>query len=113
MGDKEVSFVCGEEITGYIYDEVSKIYFKSCDPADIVVQKDERIIRVVYVNQTEMVVAGVESADMVALYALDGSRIAVDPIVNDGALTLPLGHLVPGTYVLNIGNKQSIKFLKR
>ena len=113
MGEKEISFVCGDDITGYIYDEVTKIFFKPYDPTGITTVEDERVIRIVYVNQSEVVVSGVESTDMVNLYGLDGRRIAANPAVNDGVLTLSLEQLTAGTYILNIGNKQSFKLLKR
>ena len=113
MGEKELSFVCGDEVTGYIYDEVEKIHFKPYDPTGIAMMEDERVIRIVYVNQSEVVVAGVESADVVGLYGLDGRRVAAEPVTDDGVLTLSLESLTPGTYILNIGNKQSFKLLKR
>ena len=113
MGEKELSIVCGDEVTGYIYDEVEKIHFKPYDPMGIATMEDERVIRIVYVNQSEVVVAGVESADVVGLYGLDGRRVAAEPVAEDGVLKLSLQSLTPGTYILNIGNKQSFKLLKR
>lgn len=113
MGEKELSIVCGDKVTGYIYEEVTKIYFKPYDPTGIATMEDERVIRIVYVDQSEVVVAGVESADMVNLYGLDGRRVAAEPVAEDGVLKLSLQSLTPGTYILNIGNKQSFKLLKR
>ena len=113
MGEKELSIVCGDKVTGYIYEEVTKMYFKPYDPTGIATMEDERVIRIVYVDQSEVVVAGVESADMVNLYGLDGRRVAAEPVAEGGVLKLSLESLTPGTYILNIGNKQSFKLLKR
>lgn len=113
MGVNEISFTCGKETTGYIYDEVRKLYFKPYDPTGITSPTEDKAIRIVHVDQSQVVVAGVADADEVRLYALDGQRIMTAVSTTDGMLTVSLDGLTPGTYILNIGNKQSFKFLRR
>lgn len=113
MGLREITFTCGEEVTGYIYDEVRKMHFKPYDPTGIALPTEDKVIRIVHVDQSEVVVAGIADADEVRLYALDGRRIMASCTANDGMLTVSLEGLAPGTYILNIGNKQSLKLLKR
>ena len=113
VGRDEISFTCGEEVTGYLYDEVSKVYFKPYDATGIAMPTSDNVIRIVHVNQSEVVVVGINDVDDIRLHALDGRSIMVEPVVTDGILTLSLENLLPGTYILNIGNKQSFKLLRR
>ena len=113
MGMNEITFTCGEETTGYIYDEVCKLHFKPYDPTGITSPTEDKVIRIVHVDQSQVVVAGVADADAVRLYALDGHRIMTAVSTTDGTLTVSLDGLAAGTYILNIGNKQSFKLLRR
>lgn len=114
VDSEKMTFTCGKEVTGYVLDEVSKMYFLPYDPTTgIETPVSEDVIRVVYVNQSEIVVSGVKEADAVRLYTLDGHCVSVVSAEADGTLTVSLETLEAGTYILNIGNKQSFKFLKR
>ena len=111
--EREFTFTCGEEVTGYIYDEVSKMHFKPYDPTGITLPTAEKVIRIVHVDQSQVVVAGVADADEVRLYSLDGRSMMTAASTDGGTLTVSLDGLAPGTYILNIGNKQSFKLLRR
>lgn len=114
VDNTEITFTCGEKVTGYVYDEVSKMYFLPYDATTgIETPVSEDVIRVVYVDQSEIVVSGVEQTDEVRLYTLDGHRVMAVAAEADSTLTVSVEALEPGTYILNIGNKQSFKFLKR
>lgn len=113
FGVKELTFTCGEEVTGYVYDEVRKLHFKPYDPTGIAAVEEECVIRIECIDQSRVVISGVDSSDQVKLYALDGRSIAAVAETTDKVLTVSLNELTPGTYILNIGNKQSFKLLRR
>lgn len=108
-----ISFAYNDEVIGYVYDKVRKLYFKPYDPTGIALPTEDKVIRIVHVDQSQVVVAGVADADEVRLYALDGRSIMAAASTDDGTLTVSLDGLAPGTYILNIGNKQSFKLLRR
>ena len=56
---------------------------------------------------------GVGGADKVRLYTLDGRYVITESSMNGNVLSVSLDNLTPGTYILNIDDKQSFKLLKR
>lgn len=113
VSDKEFTITCGDEVTGYVHDEVRKFYFKPYDPAGIDEPVAEDVIRVLYLDQSKVVVSGIDKAKQVNLYTLDGRKVAARAVQEEGKLTVSLDGLAPGTYILNIGNVQSFKLQKR
>lgn len=109
-----MTFTCGEELTGYLYDEVSKFYFNLYDPVTaIAAPKADGIVRIICLDQSKVVISGIDELDAVRLYDLNGRSIVADTMADGNALTVSLDELAAGTYILNIGNKQSFKILKR
>lgn len=113
VSDKEFIITWGDKVTGYVHDEVSKFYFKPYDPACIDEPVAENVIRVLYLDPSKVVVSGVDNAKQVNLYTLDGRKVAARAEQEGTNLTVSLDGLAPGTYILNIGNVQSFKLLKR
>ena len=113
VSDKEFTIACGDEVTGYVHDEVRKFYFKPYTPAGINEPVAGDVIRVLYLDQSKVVVSGIDKAKHVNLYTLDGRKVAARAEREEGNLTVSLDGLAPGTYILNIGNVQSFKLLKR
>jgi hypothetical protein len=54
----------------------------------------------------------VDATDKVRLYTLDGRSVAASYQVDGAAITVSIEALEPGTYILNVDNKQSFKILK-
>ena len=115
FSNNKFTITCDKEATGYIYDEVRKFYFKYYDPATgIDAPTSEGVIRIVHINQSEVTISGIAETDKIKLYTLDGRLImAKTARHDDNSLTISLEGLPSGTYILNIGNKQSFKFLRR
>lgn len=111
--DKDFVISYGDDVVSYVHEKVRKFYFKPYDPTGIeeVVGKD--VIRVTYLNPSKVLVSGVADAGKVHLYTLDGRQVVAAITVDEETITVSLDALVPGTYILNIDNKQSFKFLKR
>ena len=109
-----MTFTCGEELTGYLYDEVSKLYFNIYDPVTaIAAPKADGIVRIICLDQSKVVVSGIGEPGAVRLYDLNGRSIVANTAADDGTVTVSLDGLAAGTYILNIGNKQSFKILRR
>ena len=114
IGENGITFTYGKEVTGYVYDKVRKFYFKLYDPiSSIEPPMNDDVIRIIYNDQSEVVISGISEEDKVQLYTLDGHCIMSKEAKCDDVLIVPLDELAPGIYILNIGNKQSFKFLKR
>ena len=113
INDNEFVISCGNEVTSYVHDEVLKFYIKPYEPAGIDAPVAEDVIRVVYLDQAKVVVSGIDKAKQVKLYTLDGRKVSVRAEREESTLTVSLDGLASGTYILNIGNVQSLKILKR
>ena len=112
--DTEFIITCGEEVTGYVHEKVKKFYFKPYDPkTGIEAPVAENVIRIAYLDQSQVTVSGVEDTDEVRLYTLDGRAVSETCRAEGASVTVSLDALAPGTYILNIANKQSFKLLKR
>ncbi len=112
--DKEFTIVCGDEVTGYVHDEVRKFYFKPYDPkTGIEAPVAANTIRIAWLDESKVTVSGISGAGKVHLYTLDGRSVVAETLVSEEVITVSLGGLAPGTYILNIDNKQSFKLLKR
>ena len=112
--DKEFTIVCGDEVTGYVHDEVRKFYFKPYDPkTGIEAPVAANTIRIAWLDESKVTVSGISETDKVRMYTLDGRSVVAETLVSEEVITVSLGGLAPGTYILNIDNKQSFKLLKR
>ncbi len=109
----EFVITCGDEATSYIHEAVRKFYFKPYSATNIDTPVAENTIRIIMHNQSKVVVSGISKAEKVRLYTLDGRAVPVVSSTNDNVLTVSLDELTPGTYILNIDNKQTFKLLKR
>ncbi len=97
----------------YAYEEVRKFYFKPYDPTSIEAPIAEDTIRIAMLDQSKVLINGVGGADKVRLYTLDGRYVITESSMNGNVLSVSLDNLTPGTYILNIDDKQSFKLLKR
>lgn len=112
--DKEFVITCGSEVTGYVHDEVRKFYFKPYDPKTAVeAPVAANTIRIAWLDESKVTVSGISETDKVRMYTLDGRSVVAETLVSEEVITVSLGGLAPGTYILNIDNKQSFKLLKR
>lgn len=105
--------VCGSEVTGYVHDEVRKFYIKPYDPTVIEAPVAANTIRIVWLDESKVTVSGISETDKVRLYTLDGRNMTADISTKSTEITVSLDGLAPGTYILNINDKQSFKLLKR
>lgn len=113
VSNQEFIIRCGNEVTSYIHEAVRKFYFKPYDPTSIEAPVTEGTIRVVMLDPSKVVISGVGESAKVQLYTLNGQNVTAETSMSDNVLTVSLDALTPGTYILNIDNKQSIKLLKR
>ena len=113
IGINTFSIICGDEVTSYIHEEVRKFYFKPYSATSIDTPVAKNTIRIVMHNQSKVVIDGVSEQSKVRLYTLDGQALPVVSSTSDNQLTVSLDELTPGTYILNIDNKQTFKLLKR
>ena len=111
--DKEFVIVCGNDVTSYVHEKVRKFYFKPYDPAGVEEVVAEDVIRVSYLDQSKVIISGITDASKVRLYTLDGRNVVAAATADEQTITVSLDALTPGTYILNIDNKQSFKLLKR
>ncbi len=111
--DKEFVIVCGNDVTSYVHAKVRKFYFKPYDPTGVEEVVAENVIRVSYLDQSKVIISGITDASKVRLYTLDGRYVAASTSADEQTITVSLDALTPGTYILNIDNKQSFKLLKR
>lgn len=111
--DKEFIIVCGNDVTSYVHEKVRKFYFKPYDPTGVEEVVAENVIRVTYLDQSKVTISGIADASKVRLYTLDGRNAAASTSANEQTITVSLDALTPGTYILNIDNKQTFKLLKR
>ena len=112
--DTELVITCGDEVTGYIHDEIDKFYFIAYD-AETGVDEPmaENVVRITYLDESKVVVSGVNELQGVVLYGLDGRRIAAETEFEDDSVSVSLASLLPGTYILRISESTSFKLLKR
>lgn len=114
VSNKEFTIVCGDEVTGYVHDEVRKFYFKPYDSkTGIEVPVAANTIRIAWLDESKVIISGISEVGKVRLYTLDGRSVAADTSTSGEVTTISLDGLVPDTYILNIDDKQSFKLLKR
>ena len=113
VSDKEFVILCGGDVTSYVHEKVRKFYFKPYDPTGVEEVVAENVIRVTYLDQSKVTISGIADASKVRLYTLDGRNAAASTSADEQTITVSLDALTPGTYILNIDNKQSFKLLKR
>lgn len=83
---------------------------KSTDAVHDLKSKDKRII---YNSDERIVIEGISAEDDIRLYALDGKELTSHVSCSGDNATVSLASLRSGTYVLTIGNGQSLKIFKR
>jgi hypothetical protein len=113
INDKEFIIYSGDQVTSYIHEAVRKFYFKPYSATNIDAPVAKNTIRIVMHNQSKVVIDGVGEQSKVRLYSLNGQALPVVSSTSDNVLTVSLEELTPGTYILNIDNKQTFKLLKR
>ena len=113
IGSKEFTIHCGDDVTSYVHEEVRKFYFIPYTATSIEAPVAKNTIRVSMIDQSKVVVSGISDAGKVRLYTLDGKAVAIEASSNDDELIIDWDALTPGTYILNIDNKQTFKLLKR
>ena len=113
INNKEFIIYSGDEVTSYIYEAVRKFYFKPYSATNIDAPVAKNTIRIVMHNQSKVVIDGVGEQSKVRLYSLNGQALPVVSSTSNNVLTVSLDELTPGTYILNIDNKQTFKLLKR
>lgn len=113
VSDKEFVILCGGDVTSYVHEKVRKFYFKPYDPTGVEEVVAEDVIRVSYLDQSKVIISGITDASKVRLYTLDGRYVAASTSADEQTITVSLDALTPGTYILNIDNKQTFKLLKR
>lgn len=112
VSDKEFTIAYGGKVVGYVHEEVRKFYFKPYDPSSIEAPVAGNVIRIAYLDDSKVTINGVDATDKVRLYTLDGRSVAASYQVDGAAITVSIEALEPGTYILNVDNKQSFKILK-
>ena len=112
VSDKEFTIAYDDKVVGYIHEEVRKFYFKPFDPSSIDAPVAENVIRIACLDESKVTIIGVDATDKVRLYTLDGRSVAASYQVDDTVITVSIDALEPGTYILNVDNKQSFKILK-
>ena len=113
IGTAGCTIYCGDDVTSYVYEEVRKFYFKPYSATDIAAPKAENTISVSMIDQSKVIISGVSESSKIRMYTLDGKAITSETSANGNEITVSLDALAPGTYILNIDNKQTIKLLKR
>lgn len=113
INDKEFIIYSGDQVTSYIHEAVRKFYFKPYSATNIDAPVAKNTIRIVMHNQSKVVIDGVGEQSKVRLYSLNGQALPVVSSTSNNVLTVSLDELTPGTYILNIDNKQTFKLLKR
>ena len=98
---------------GYVHEEVRKFYFKPYNATNIEAPVEKNTIRVSMIDQTKVVISGVSESSKVRLFTMDGKAMKIEAAGNNDEITVSLDALAPGTYLLNIDNKQTFKLLKR
>lgn len=113
INNKEFIIYSGDEVTSYIHEAVRKFYFKPYSATNIDAPVAKNTISIVMLDQSKVVISGVSEESKVRLYTLNGQALPVVSSTSDNVLTVSLDELTPGTYILNIDNKQTFKLLKR
>lgn len=73
----------------------------------------ERMVQIVYTDNSTVQVRGIDPASPVGVYGLDGHHIAA-PITSEAdGITISLAACPAGIYLININNTQTFKIIKR
>ena len=104
----------------YDYSSIKRIYFgdnsESSDPpgpvTDITDEPTPNRFTFQYVDGQTVRMTGVDEATKVAVYFIDGKRMSMDAERNGDEVTIHLGGLQRGFYVIKT-NKQSFKIYKK
>ena len=120
FGTDVVYIISSDFTTEFDYSSIKRIYFgddsQSSDTpgpvTDITYEPTPNRFTFQYVDGQTVRMTGVDEATKVALYSIDGKRMSMDAECNGDEVTIHLGGLQRGFYVIKT-NKQSFKIYKK
>lgn len=120
FGQDVVYIISNDFTTQFDYSLIKRIYLgdnsqSSVDPGPATSLEEETTpnrFTFQYVDGQTVRMTGVDDATKVALFSIDGKRMSMEAERNDDEVTIHLGGLQRGFYVIKT-NKQSFKIYKR